>query len=456
MVECGFKMAASNTLSNGHSVQRRSGGNAGGASQNNKSVLAFQCQLEHHQDSARLHSNGNCGENKQYRGDFFSSKDPGRRKRGNRFAKLKQCKLDARREQWLSQGSQGKQWNSEKQLQNNQLPYQNCEHHHKVGDGECMPQERASPSGHTRSQSLGSIGSMSERIPIFSLASQSRSSGNGSNNEVKNLKKEAPARRQDVSCRAPKYFGDEELDGGSEQKQGPKHLRSSSDISKLRFNISGASSSYTGSGSEDHDEPHDADDDWESAFDALHIQSSQHRPEALHKCPGSDRALHSEEKEQHDRKQNGAHHYNPHHSDMQGSQLKSDYKHRNSGFGGRRGNGGRAWRPDDVSRPPTLPTLVKQHTYPNHSGNNNHQGWGHAHGSTWENQQPSPSYCPICTEELDMTDSSYMPCPCGFQLCLFCYHRIASDDGRCPGCRKPYSTDVAVKLSQSSAVWLRV
>lgn len=81
MVECGFKMAASNTLSNGHSVQRRSGGNAGGASQNNKSVLAFQCQLEHHQDSARLHSNGNCGENKQYRGDFFSSKDPGRRKR---------------------------------------------------------------------------------------------------------------------------------------------------------------------------------------------------------------------------------------------------------------------------------------------------------------------------------------------------------------------------------------
>lgn len=26
---------------------------------------------------------------------------------GNRSAKLKQCKLDARREQWLSQGSQG-------------------------------------------------------------------------------------------------------------------------------------------------------------------------------------------------------------------------------------------------------------------------------------------------------------------------------------------------------------
>jgi hypothetical protein len=35
-------------------------------------------------------------------------KDANRRKRVNRFAKLKQCKLDARREQWLSHGSQGK------------------------------------------------------------------------------------------------------------------------------------------------------------------------------------------------------------------------------------------------------------------------------------------------------------------------------------------------------------
>jgi hypothetical protein len=68
----------------------------------------------------------------------------------------------------------------------------------------------------------------------------------------------------------------------------------------------------------------------------------------------------------------------------------------------------------------------------------------------------TPSYCPICTEELDMTDLSYLPCTCGFQLCLFCFHRISSDDGRCPGCRMAYNPDSAVKLSRSSSVWLRV
>ncbi|KAG0498372.1 hypothetical protein HPP92_003063 [Vanilla planifolia] len=31
------------------------------------------------------------------------SRDFGKKKKGNRSAKLKQCKLDARREQWLSQ-----------------------------------------------------------------------------------------------------------------------------------------------------------------------------------------------------------------------------------------------------------------------------------------------------------------------------------------------------------------
>jgi hypothetical protein len=213
---------------------------------------------------------------------------------------------------------------------------------------------------------------------------------------------------------------------------------------------------YTESGSEDNDEPHDAEEDWESAFDALNVQSSPHRSEGSHKGPNSDRALHSEGKEQHDKKQNGSHHYHPHHPDMQSAQLKPEYKYKNSGFGGRRGNGGRAWRPDDVSRPPTLPRLTKQHTYPNHSSNNNHQGWGNMHGNMWGNQPATPSYCPICTEELDMTDSSYMPCTCGFQMCLFCYHRISSDDGRCPGCRKAYNPDSAVKLSRSSSVWLRV
>ena len=89
VVECGFKMAASNTLStvNGHAVQRRSGGGgACGVAQSN-AVLSFQCQSlqgqgeQHHQGSARLHSNGNCGDSKQCRAEFLSSKDASRRKR---------------------------------------------------------------------------------------------------------------------------------------------------------------------------------------------------------------------------------------------------------------------------------------------------------------------------------------------------------------------------------------
>lgn len=334
-----------------------------------------------------------------------------------------------------------------KQQQNDLSHYRNCVHHPKAEDGECMAQERACPSGHSRSQSLGSIGSVSERTLTGSLVTHSRTSIIGLINEVKDLK-EVPARRNDVSCRSSQHFGDEELDEGIGHKQSLKYRRSSSDASKLRSNSSCASNSCTGSDSEDNDESHDVNDAWESAFDALHIQSSLYRSEGSHKCPGSDRTLRSEGKEQHDRKQNGAYHYHTQHG-----QSKHEYKYKNSSLGSRRGNGGRAWRSDDVSRPPTLPTLAERHKHPTHA-NNHHQGWGN--GNKWGNRPASPSYCPICTEELDMTDSSYMPCPCGFQLCLFCYHRIASDDGRCPGCRKAYNTDVAVQVSRSSAVWLHV
>ena len=326
---------------------------------------------------------------------------------------------------------------------------QACDHHHKPGEVDFLSQERVGPSGHSRSQGSGFNATASERTPIGSPMMNSRLPTVGSSSERKssNSKKEAPARRQDLSARAPKCFGDEEPHGGSEHKQDTANGWSSSDVSKSRSNSSCASSSYTGSGSEDNDEPHEAEDDWEAAFDALHVQSSPHRSEGPHKGPSTDRALHSEGKELHDKKSSGVHH----HPDMHSAQLKPEYKYKNSGFGGRRGNGGRAWRPDDVSRPPTLPRLTKQHTYPSHQNNNNNQGWG----NMWS-APVTPSYCPICTEELDLTDSSYIPCSCGFQLCLFCYHRISSDDGRCPGCRKAYNPELAVKLSRSSSVWLRV
>lgn len=95
----------------------------------------------------------------------------------------------------------------------------------------------------------------------------------------------------------------------------------------------------------------------------------------------------------------------------------------------------RAWRPDDAFRPPTLPTLSKQHSCPTNSE------WRCGRGAitwAWQSIMSQPSSCPICYEDLDVTDSSFLPCSCGFRLCLFCHKRILEADGRCPGCRKQY------------------
>lgn len=93
----------------------------------------------------------------------------------------------------------------------------------------------------------------------------------------------------------------------------------------------------------------------------------------------------------------------------------------------------RAWRPDDAFRPQSLPNLSKQLSLPNPD----RRCGG---GITWA-PTAAPYSCPICCEDLDLTDSSFLPCPCGFRLCLFCHKRILEEDGRCPGCRKPYERE---------------
>ncbi|KAJ1439005.1 Zinc finger, RING-type [Sesbania bispinosa] len=93
----------------------------------------------------------------------------------------------------------------------------------------------------------------------------------------------------------------------------------------------------------------------------------------------------------------------------------------------------RAWRADDAFRPQSLPNLSKQHSMPNPD----RRCGG---GVPWS-RNSTPSSCPICCEDLDLTDSSFLPCLCGFRLCLFCHKRILEEDGRCPGCRKPYECE---------------
>ncbi|KAK9065912.1 hypothetical protein SSX86_015314 [Deinandra increscens subsp. villosa] len=53
--------------------------------------------------------------------------------------------------------------------------------------------------------------------------------------------------------------------------------------------------------------------------------------------------------------------------------------------------------------------------------------------------------CPLCAEEMDLTDQQLRPCKCGYDICVWCWHHIMEmaekDDteGRCPACRTPYN-----------------
>ncbi|KAL5611706.1 hypothetical protein BROUX41_000718 [Berkeleyomyces rouxiae] len=47
--------------------------------------------------------------------------------------------------------------------------------------------------------------------------------------------------------------------------------------------------------------------------------------------------------------------------------------------------------------------------------------------------------CPLCIEEFDLSDRSFHPCPCGYQVCQFCFNNIRNNmNGLCPACRRPY------------------
>mmetsp|Transcript_3153 Transcript_3153/g.9000 ORF Transcript_3153/g.9000 Transcript_3153/m.9000 type:complete len:448 (-) Transcript_3153:3154-4497(-) len=50
--------------------------------------------------------------------------------------------------------------------------------------------------------------------------------------------------------------------------------------------------------------------------------------------------------------------------------------------------------------------------------------------------------CPLCIEEMDITDKNFMPCPCGYRVCMWCWHHIKENlNGLCPACRREYSDD---------------
>ncbi|XP_074603529.1 CCR4-NOT transcription complex subunit 4 isoform X2 [Brevipalpus obovatus] len=56
--------------------------------------------------------------------------------------------------------------------------------------------------------------------------------------------------------------------------------------------------------------------------------------------------------------------------------------------------------------------------------------------------------CPLCLEPIEADDIDFYPCPCGYQICRFCWHRLANEEngiepgksgrGLCPACRQEY------------------
>ncbi|KAL1552060.1 RING-type E3 ubiquitin transferase [Salvia divinorum] len=55
--------------------------------------------------------------------------------------------------------------------------------------------------------------------------------------------------------------------------------------------------------------------------------------------------------------------------------------------------------------------------------------------------------CPLCAEEIDPADKQFVPCKCGYQICVWCWHRIVdtakkdASEGQCPACRQTYEKE---------------
>ncbi|KAL3850745.1 hypothetical protein ACJIZ3_012627 [Penstemon smallii] len=60
--------------------------------------------------------------------------------------------------------------------------------------------------------------------------------------------------------------------------------------------------------------------------------------------------------------------------------------------------------------------------------------------------------CPLCAEEMDLTDQQLKPCKCGYEICVWCWHQIIDmaekdeSEGRCPACRIPYDKEKIVGM----------
>ncbi|KAF9532302.1 hypothetical protein CPB83DRAFT_847618 [Crepidotus variabilis] len=69
----------------------------------------------------------------------------------------------------------------------------------------------------------------------------------------------------------------------------------------------------------------------------------------------------------------------------------------------------------------------------------------------WSDDEAEDAECPLCLEEMDVSDLNFKPCVCGYQICRFCWHHIKENlNKRCPACRRIY-TDEAVEFKPIAA-----
>lgn len=289
-----------------------------------------------------------------------SSKNLGKKKRINRSAKLKQTKLDARREQWLSQV---KSKGGKEELNG--------------GSGGCLVTsnlEKGKDVCLNDSDFEGSVNSsITSILGCHELGKDSVGSSRGSS-----------VSSMSVGC----YYG-----SGEDEEEGENE-------------------------NDDDDDDDECADDWEAVADALTADDDKKQelnvvgvsvPVVIDDTKLPDRG-----------------------SEVGGLKVQAKC----DGTVSRGAVKGHAWRPDDAFRPQTLPTLAKQYSFPM----NAERCCGRGAASWVHGVVSQPTSCPICYEDLDLTDSSFRPCLCGFRLCLFCHKRILEADGRCPGCRKQYES----------------
>ena len=69
---------------------------------------------------------------------------------------------------------------------------------------------------------------------------------------------------------------------------------------------------------------------------------------------------------------------------------------------------------------------------------------------------PSTSLtCPLCMEPLDPTDLAFHPCPCSYQLCLYCFNQLClHSTPSCPACRREYDLIALASSTPSSLLSL--